>query len=208
VTDCPARIGSVTTDTIVLYTTVCPVTATETNGGVPTSTAAASTSPVEYTTSTVYTTTIYTITSCAPTVTNCPAKLGQVTTDIISLYVTVCPVSEAAATASPTASPTAIASAENTYSTTTLSSTTTQFVTVKVIQSTATVAPYPVSVTAQGNAQGKALGTGTGLPVVSLITTTAGAAATPSQFTGAASTSRGPFGVMVAVVLGAVVFMM
>lgn len=44
------------------------------------------------TTSTVYTTKIYTVTSCAPTVTNCPGK-GKVTTEIISLYTTVCPVS-------------------------------------------------------------------------------------------------------------------
>jgi len=48
---------------------------------------------VPWTTSTVYATSVYTITSCAPTVTNCPAKIGQVTTDIISLYTTYCPVS-------------------------------------------------------------------------------------------------------------------
>jgi chitinase len=196
VTDCPAKIGSVTTDTIVLYTTICPVTATETNGGIPTSTAVASFSPVEYTTSTVYATTTYTITSCAPTVTNCPAKLGQVTTDIISLYVTVCPVSEAEATATP--------NAENTYSTTTLSSTTTQFVTVKVVQSPAALAPYPISLTTQA----KTLGTGTGLPVLNLITTTAAGVATPSQFEGAASISGSSIGVMIAVILGAVVFIM
>lgn len=41
--------------------------------------------------STVYSTTIYTITSCAATVTDCPARLGSVTTDIISLYTTYCP---------------------------------------------------------------------------------------------------------------------
>jgi len=46
---------------------------------------------VPWTTSTVYATSVYTITSCAATVTNCPEK-GQVTTDIISLYTTVCPV--------------------------------------------------------------------------------------------------------------------
>jgi len=43
-----------------------------------------------YVTSTVYATNIYTVTSCAPTVTNCP--VGHVTTDIVSLYTTVCPV--------------------------------------------------------------------------------------------------------------------
>jgi hypothetical protein len=48
----------------------------------------------KWTTSVVYTTVIYTVTSCAATVTNCPAKLGQVTTDTILLYTTVCPVTE------------------------------------------------------------------------------------------------------------------
>lgn len=46
----------------------------------------------ELTTSTVYATSVYTVTSCAPTVTNCPARLGYLTTEIISLYTTVCPV--------------------------------------------------------------------------------------------------------------------
>ncbi len=41
--------------------------------------------------STVYATSVYTITSCAATVTNCPARIGSVTTDIISLYTTWCP---------------------------------------------------------------------------------------------------------------------
>jgi hypothetical protein len=41
--------------------------------------------------STVYSTSVYTITSCAATVTNCPARIGSVTTDIISLYTTWCP---------------------------------------------------------------------------------------------------------------------
>jgi hypothetical protein len=49
------------------------------------------TASIEYTTSTVLTTSVYTVTSCAPTVTNCP--VGHVTTDIITLYTTVCPVS-------------------------------------------------------------------------------------------------------------------
>jgi len=70
---------------------------TSSASGVVTSTsssaAASSTSSVAYTTSTVYTTSIYTVTSCAATVTNCPAK-GHVTTEIISLYTTICPVTE------------------------------------------------------------------------------------------------------------------
>ena len=49
-------------------------------------------SSAPWTTSTVYATSVYTITSCAATVTDCPARLGSVTTDIISLYTTICPV--------------------------------------------------------------------------------------------------------------------
>lgn len=52
-----------------------------------------STSATEYSTSTVYATSVYTITSCAATVTDCPARMGQVTTDVVSLYTTICPVS-------------------------------------------------------------------------------------------------------------------
>jgi chitinase len=81
VTNCP--VGKVTTDVVSLYTTVCPVKST------PTSQPAQA-----FTTSTVYTTTIYTITKCPATVTNCP--VGSVTTDIISLYTTVCPVTQSA----------------------------------------------------------------------------------------------------------------
>ncbi|OTA80658.1 hypothetical protein M434DRAFT_50619, partial [Hypoxylon sp. CO27-5] len=46
-----------------------------------------------YTTSTIYSTKIYTVTSCAPSVTNCPAK-GSVTTEIVAVSTTVCPVSD------------------------------------------------------------------------------------------------------------------
>ena len=46
---------------------------------------------VGLTTSTVYTTMVYTITACPKSVTNCP--VGKLTTDIVSLYTTVCPVS-------------------------------------------------------------------------------------------------------------------
>ncbi|EPE08108.1 glycoside hydrolase family 18 protein [Ophiostoma piceae UAMH 11346] len=49
-----------------------------------------------YTTSTVRSTVTSTILSCAPTVTNCP--YGKVTTSVIDLYTTVCPISEAATT--------------------------------------------------------------------------------------------------------------
>jgi chitinase len=186
VTNCPY--GKVYTDTIEITTTYCP-------GNPTTSTAAAAiTSPVQYTTSTAYKTTVYTITSCAPTVTNCPAKIGQVTTDTIIDYTTVCPV---------TATETGASWSEtNTYYTWTTSSTTTQYVTVKVVPSTATLAPYPASSPASILTLNKGAASGT-LPAVYLTTTTA----TPSQFTGAASSSRGPVAVVLAVVLGAVAFL-
>lgn len=57
--------------------------------------------PEIWTTSTVYATNIYTITSCAPGVTDCPERLGQVTTETVVSYTTVCPVS---ATESPSSS--------------------------------------------------------------------------------------------------------
>jgi chitinase len=158
--------------------------------------------PVQYTTSTVYRTTVYTVTSCAPTVTNCPAKIGQVTTETIIDYTTVCPV-----TATETG---ANWSQTNTYYTWTTSSTTTQYVTVKVVPSTATLIPYPVSsaatlipypVSSPASVMtlNKGVASGT-LPAVALYTTTA----MPSQFTGAASSSRGPVAVVIVVVLGAV----
>jgi chitinase len=79
ITNCP--VGHVTTDTISLYTTICPVTPP----AAPASTIAA---PPE-TTSTIFTTVVYKITSCQPTVTNCP--MGRLTTNTISVYTTVCP---------------------------------------------------------------------------------------------------------------------
>ncbi|KAI9645334.1 Chitinase 2 [Ciborinia camelliae] len=106
VTDCPGRIGSVTTETISSYTTVCPVSETSTSSaeGVTVSPKSSSSAqgltvkpatPIgQYTTSTVYATTVYTVTSCAATVTDCPARIGSVTTEIISSYTTVCPVTE------------------------------------------------------------------------------------------------------------------
>ncbi|TGJ78663.1 hypothetical protein E0Z10_g10105 [Xylaria hypoxylon] len=66
-------------------------------GSLPAATQLSST-PVQLTTSTVYSTNIYTITSCAPTVTNCPAQLGQVTTELVSLYTTICPVEQGVTT--------------------------------------------------------------------------------------------------------------
>ncbi len=64
----------------------------------PASSSASSAAPL--TTSTIYTTKIYTVTSCAPTVTNCPGK-PYVTTEIVALYTTVCPVSTLKSTTTP-----------------------------------------------------------------------------------------------------------
>ncbi|KAM3485100.1 hypothetical protein MY8738_001568 [Beauveria namnaoensis] len=87
VTNCPAR---VITETIALYTTVCPVT--KTNHIPPRPTAKPSQPTEELTTSSVYTTKTYTITSCPPSVPNCP--VGHVTTETIFVSTTVCPVTK------------------------------------------------------------------------------------------------------------------
>ncbi|KAM0333455.1 hypothetical protein ACHAQA_002117 [Verticillium albo-atrum] len=81
--DVPCTKGAVVTETIPLYTTVCPVT--ETGHAAPTPTV---TSAPVWTTSTAYTTKTYTVTSCAPDVAYCPS--GQVTTEV-TWYTTVCP---------------------------------------------------------------------------------------------------------------------
>ncbi|RDW84817.1 hypothetical protein BP6252_02407 [Coleophoma cylindrospora] len=83
VTDCPARMGQLTTETIALYTTVCPVAE-------PTPTP----SPANII-STIYTTKIYTITSCPPSVTNCPARIGLTTTEIIPISTVTYPIKAA-----------------------------------------------------------------------------------------------------------------
>ncbi len=56
-------------------------------------TSASTGSSTQYTTSTIYDTTTYTVTSCASTVTNCP--VGKLTTEVIVVSTTVCPVTEA-----------------------------------------------------------------------------------------------------------------
>jgi chitinase len=76
--------GYVVTETIPLYTTVCPVT----GKAKPTNYAA----PSQYETKTVYTTSVHTVTSCPPEVVDCP--YGSVTTETIPVYTTICPVTE------------------------------------------------------------------------------------------------------------------
>ncbi|KAI8669769.1 CFEM domain-containing protein [Fusarium keratoplasticum] len=71
VTKCP--VGSVTTETIAISTTVCPVTQ-------------------KFTTSTVYATEVHTVTQCPPEVTKCP--VGSVTTKTVAVSTTICPVTE------------------------------------------------------------------------------------------------------------------
>ncbi|QPC69833.1 hypothetical protein HYE68_000585 [Fusarium pseudograminearum] len=87
VVDCPY--GSVTTETIPLYTTVCPVT----GKAKPTGYATQYASPPQYEIRTVYTTSVHTINKCAPGVVDCP--YGSVTTETIPVYTTICPVTEA-----------------------------------------------------------------------------------------------------------------
>ncbi|CZS99079.1 uncharacterized protein RAG0_07559 [Rhynchosporium agropyri] len=99
IVNCP--FGSVTTKTIALYTTICPVSATptkpvSTSGATPFTTSTVPTSvATPLTTSTVYATSVYTITKCAPGV---KCDVGYATTEIISLYTTVCPATQISAT--------------------------------------------------------------------------------------------------------------
>ncbi|RYP85609.1 hypothetical protein DL769_000950 [Monosporascus sp. CRB-8-3] len=57
--------------------------------------------PTESTTSTIYSTSVHTVTSCAPDVPDCPGG-GQVITEVISVGVTVCPVTKTTSQAEPT----------------------------------------------------------------------------------------------------------
>ncbi|KAF3013744.1 hypothetical protein E8E14_007694 [Neopestalotiopsis sp. 37M] len=130
VKDCPAKKGQVTTEIIAISTTICPVTETETGTTSAASTATASVvtsvplrsslplsvpttavlnnaiettpSSVELTTSTVYTSSVYTVSSCAEGSKECSAQLGSVTTEMVALYTTICPVTAAVQNAAET----------------------------------------------------------------------------------------------------------
>ncbi|KAJ0163807.1 Endo-1,3(4)-beta-glucanase, partial [Colletotrichum tanaceti] len=81
VTDCPDRIGKVTTQTIALYTTVCPIPAVP--APKPTESVKGNNKPhpgPDVSTTTF--TTVYTITKCPSSVLNCP--IGSVTTKILT----------------------------------------------------------------------------------------------------------------------------
>lgn len=101
--DCPVseKTTFVTTETVIDYTTICPVTesATKTGTGTrigeiwPTKTITG-VQGEEYTTSTVYTTSVRTVTACPSSVKSCPAseRSTYVTTDTIIDFTTICPV--------------------------------------------------------------------------------------------------------------------
>ncbi|KAI0526433.1 hypothetical protein F5B22DRAFT_585723 [Xylaria bambusicola] len=89
ITDCPAKVGQVTTELVSLYTTVCPV-----EQGEATSAQGSPTSPILLTTSTVYTTSVYTVSSCESGAIDCSSNIGSVTTELVPAYTTVCPVKD------------------------------------------------------------------------------------------------------------------
>ncbi|KAL3258426.1 hypothetical protein ABHI18_006046 [Aspergillus niger] len=107
VPDCPPRSRTtlVTTETIVVSTTICPVTETagptRTDSASPTATDTAvnnghGSGGAELTTSTVFSTRTATITACPSLVTNCPlrSKTTYVTTETLVVSTTVCPVAD------------------------------------------------------------------------------------------------------------------
>ncbi|KGQ04056.1 putative endo-1,3(4)-beta-glucanase [Beauveria bassiana D1-5] len=96
VINCPGK-GHVVTETIPLYTTVCPVTPTATTTATSSHSVSA---PGQPETSITKVTKTYTITSCAPTVTNCP--VGRVTTEVVTS--TICPECTANNTKKPSTS--------------------------------------------------------------------------------------------------------
>lgn len=114
VTACPSSVKNcpssekttyVTTETVIDYTTVCPVAESASRTGAATKPAETGSSQTltsaggdEYTTSTVYTTRVSTVTACPSSVKDCPAseRTTYVTTDTIIDYTTVCPVTATA----------------------------------------------------------------------------------------------------------------
>lgn len=116
VTNCPY--GQVTTVVVDLYTTICPITATEgektATASAASTTSTASTAPAVLTASvsTIYSTLYETITSCAPAVTNCPVRVSSTVVAVGTTTVSVAVPSFKAKTAAvPSASTAVIASA-------------------------------------------------------------------------------------------------
>ncbi|PYH69423.1 uncharacterized protein BO88DRAFT_461734 [Aspergillus vadensis CBS 113365] len=89
---------SVTTETIVVSTTICPVTEAAVLPTVTDSTAnkGHGSGGLDFTTSTVFSTRTATITACPSSVTNCPlrSKTTYVTTETLVVSTTVCPVAD------------------------------------------------------------------------------------------------------------------
>lgn len=79
VTNCPYRTAPVTTEIVDVYTTYCPVAASESSKGYE-ATPTPSVPAGPYTTSVIYETETLTISKCAPTVTNCPYTTKPITT--------------------------------------------------------------------------------------------------------------------------------
>jgi hypothetical protein len=107
VPNCPAssKTTFVTTETIVVSTTICPVTeaagATQTGLASHSKTGSAGDygyggNGAELTTSTVYSTRTATITACPSSVTNCPlrSKTTYLTTETLVVSTTICPVAD------------------------------------------------------------------------------------------------------------------
>ncbi|KAJ9290830.1 hypothetical protein DTO021C3_1424 [Paecilomyces variotii] len=141
VQNCPARSKTtyVTTKTIAISTTVCPVTETQEASvtAAPVASSAVDGTAL-FTTSTVYSTRTATITACPSTVTNCPAraKTTYLTTETVLVSTTVCPITETQAV-SATGRPEASSDVD-----------TTQFITSTVLSTrTATITACPSTVT-------------------------------------------------------------
>lgn len=155
------------------------------------------------------------------------------------MYTTVCPVTEETPAATPSAyvpsgtpvenpvetpAYTGVAVPSKSYpaggeydsSTTTLSSTTTQYKTIKIVKSTATIvpmppttlAPYPTGPASEGYPSGTAAPTAVAQVTSSAEGVTSTKTPVPIYATGAASSSRSAVGVMVAVVAGVVALML
>ncbi|CAI7585523.1 unnamed protein product [Penicillium pancosmium] len=106
VLDCPARERTtyITTETIVAYTTICPVTAEETAAGAsPTGAVGSNGQHESLTTSTVFTTQVHPTVVCPSHIKSCTnsQKTTSLVTETVVAYVTVCPIAEAEATPTP-----------------------------------------------------------------------------------------------------------
>ncbi|KAJ9264755.1 hypothetical protein DTO271D3_6 [Paecilomyces variotii] len=141
VQNCPARSKTtyLTTKTIAISTTICPVTETQEASVTAAPVASSrSDSTALFTTSTVYSTRTATITACPSTVTNCPAraKTTYLTTETVLVSTTVCPLTETQAASAP-GLPQASSDVD-----------TTQFITSTVLSTrTATITACPSTVT-------------------------------------------------------------